>query len=109
MARVDGGSVLLGAPGAPGCTIVGTGGVCCAATTELMKTVKMLAARNACTTLARGEPGFGVCSRRKVTCRRFWVRGKIFIRTRTKSCHETENSSTTVLGATPWIWHSLPG
>jgi hypothetical protein len=45
---VDGGSVLLGVPGAPGCTITGCDGApCCAETAEQKKSMKMLAIRNA--------------------------------------------------------------
>src|SRR5271154_3421164 len=45
VAFVDGGSVLLGFPGAPGCTTTGfvAESVCCAGTAEDMKPVKALA------------------------------------------------------------------
>src|SRR5580704_7208793 len=48
-ARVDGGSVLLGFPGAPGCTTTGGGAesVCCACAAKQKKPVATLAARTA--------------------------------------------------------------
>ncbi|MFZ0802810.1 MAG: hypothetical protein WAN70_11660 [Terriglobales bacterium] len=46
-ARVDDGSVLLGAPGAPGCTTTGfAGSVCCAQVAGEMKTMETPAASN---------------------------------------------------------------
>ncbi|MDQ1390495.1 MAG: hypothetical protein QOF56_3949 [Acidobacteriaceae bacterium] len=84
IARVDDGRVLLGAPGAPGCTTTGLVGlVCCARAAEENKSAERLATTsNACTT-TRAQPGLGfsVCLRR----------GDIFIWTKLKSCHEIGN------------------
>ena len=91
-ARVDGGSVLLGAPGAPGCTTTGCAELfCCACAADAKKSAETLAASNAST--ARAEPDLGTHSRRTFARLRLGVR-KIFIRTRMKSCHETRNCST---------------
>jgi hypothetical protein len=47
VALVDGGSVLLGLPGAPGCTTTGFAGfVCCGRPLERKKSVGALAASN---------------------------------------------------------------
>jgi hypothetical protein len=56
-ARVDEGSVLLGAPGAPGCTTTGVAGsVCCAHIAGETKTAEALAASNVRSTIPRAEP-----------------------------------------------------
>jgi len=89
LARVDDGSVLLGAPGAPGCTTTGFAGSVCACATGERETAKALAANNARIATPGPEPGLGL--RRKRTCLQLGVRGKIFIWTRTKSFHETGN------------------
>jgi len=84
MARVDAGSVLLGAPGAPGCTTTGFGGsVRCARAAGKKKTPKTLAVSKTRITILRTEPGLGGRVRRKQPRLSFGVRGKIFIETRT--------------------------
>jgi len=56
-ARVDEDSVLLGAPGAPGCTTTGVAeSVRCAHIAEETKTAETLAASNVRTTIPRAEP-----------------------------------------------------
>jgi hypothetical protein len=83
MARVDDESILLGAPGAPGCTTTG-----CWARAEAAKreTAKMPAASHARRTAPRVLRGSGL--RRKQTCLQWSVRGKIFIWTGAKYCHK---------------------
>src|SRR5580700_3261275 len=90
VARVDDGSILLGAPGAPGCTTTGfAGSVCCARATGPKKTAKTPAANHARTTIPAAEPGLG--SRRKRTGLQLGIKGRVFIWTKPKSCHETGN------------------
>ena len=90
MAGVDDGSVLLGAPGAPGCTTTGfAGSACCARATGEKETAETLAASNVLNTIPRTEPDLG--SQRKRSCLRRDVRGKSFIWTRRKSCHKIGN------------------
>src|ERR1700684_1335441 len=90
-ARVDGGRVLLGAPGAPGCTTTGfAGSVCCARAEGEKKTAEMLAASKA-RTASRSEPGRSLCSRRKRTCLELVVRAEIPIWTDLESFHEIGN------------------
>src|ERR1700692_607703 len=80
VALVDDGSVLLGAPGAPGCTTTGfAGSLCRARAAGEMIIPKTLAPSNARIT-TRTKPGWGFRSRRKQLCLLFGVRGKIFIR-----------------------------
>jgi len=94
VARVDGGNVLLGAPGAPGCTTTDCAGLVCCARAVGKKIAETPVARNARTRNVRTETSFGVRLRRKGTCLQFGVRGKMVIRTRKQSFHETGNSST---------------
>src|ERR1700693_2676260 len=90
VARVDDGSVLLGVPGAPGCTTTGFAvSVCCARAAGEKEIAKTLAASNARTTVPPAQPGLG--SRRRRTGLQLGVKGRVFIWTRTKSCHETGN------------------
>src|SRR5208282_1249817 len=74
--RVDEGSVLLGAPGGPGCTTTGFAESGCWARAAGRN--KTATARLAHSTAARVVPGRCVCSRRK-SWLRFGVRGKIII------------------------------
>src|ERR1700760_4180784 len=91
-ARVDGGSLLLGAPGAPGCTTTGCPGLVCCAHMVRTQFEDKPAARTARITNVEmycevGSPW---------TETRIWrgVRGRMFIQTRKQSFHETGNSST---------------
>src|SRR5216684_3572156 len=54
VALVDGGSVLLGLPGAPGCTTTGfAGSVCCERETERKKPAEVLGASKSGATISR--------------------------------------------------------
>src|SRR6202161_4304569 len=91
VARVDGGSVLLGAPGALGCTTTGfAGSVCCARAGKEKKTTEMLAASKV-RTASRSEPGRSLRSRRKPACLELVVRAEIPIWTDLESFHEIRN------------------
>src|SRR5579862_1239839 len=95
-AFVDEGNVLLGMPGAPGCTTTGfSGGVCCERANkekegnERIVTRKMqLRDLHLCASSAR-------CRRR--ICLHLDMRWGIFIWKRTKSCHESRNFSKSAL------------
>jgi len=64
LGRIDDGSVLLGAPGAPGCTTTGfTGSGRCARAEAKKETAKTLTAKKARFTTPRVEPGLGLRSR----------------------------------------------
>src|SRR5271154_3730170 len=80
-ARVDEGRVLLGVPGAPGCTTTGFGeSDCCARAAGKNRTKERLAASDAPNTTARVRPGLRLSL--GVGWLRFGVRGNIFIGTR---------------------------
>src|SRR4029077_1806514 len=83
-ARVDDGSVLLGAPGAPGCTTTGFAGAdCCALAAGKNEIARTLTASNARTATLSAEPGLR--ARPKRTCLQLSMRGKVFLWTNTKS------------------------
>src|SRR5580658_9316667 len=88
VAFVDDGSVLLGAPGAPGCTTTGFAGSGCWAAAGNRKSAETPAASSARVANPRAAQNSGLGSRRTRTCLVLVVRGDILIGTRLKSCHE---------------------
>jgi hypothetical protein len=89
---VDGGRVLLGVPGAPGCTTTGfAASVCTARTTGQKNNPPILTTRNTRVRMPRAEPVSGLSSQRDSTVLRLGIREKIAIWTRGKYCHETGN------------------
>src|SRR5271165_782958 len=78
--RVDEGRVLVGVPGAPGCTTTGLAeSGCWLSVAGTIRTVKTPAASNARRKTPRLEPGLNLGSRRTVMCLRVGMGGKIFI------------------------------
>lgn len=91
VARVEDGNVLLGAPGAPGCTTTGLAGSFCCPRAAGKKGGQRLAASIAPIRIHRAERGFELRSEQKLTCLQLGVRGKIFIGTKKQSFHEIGN------------------
>src|ERR1700686_3758070 len=88
-ARVEDGSVLVGAPGAPGCTTTGFAeSLFCARATGENKTAETVAARNACITTPRAEPSLGIASAQKMNLSSVGWEGETFIWTRSTCCRE---------------------
>jgi hypothetical protein len=91
-ARVDGGRILVGAPGGPGCTTTGGEVVCCPYAV-IGKMADRPAARNAHPRKVRRNRIFGIRLEHTGTGEAD-VKGKIFIQTGKQFFHETENCST---------------
>src|ERR1700688_765217 len=88
-ARVEDGNVLVGAPGAPGCTTTGFAeSLFCARAAGENKTAETLAARKARITTLRAEPGFGFTLNLKTGLSSIGWEGESFIWTRSTCCRE---------------------
>src|SRR6516165_2677458 len=93
-ALVEGGSVLVGIPGAPGCTTTGCGGLVCRAwIAEEKKTATKIAARNPSYQLGTVRGARRSRRKGKWKYRLSGLSRKVFIWTRGQSCHGAQDFS----------------
>src|ERR1700731_736432 len=88
-ARVEDGNVLVGAPGAPGCTTTGFAeSPFCARAADENKTAERIAALKARITAPRAEPCLGLAPAQKTNLSSVGWEWETFIWTRSTCCRE---------------------